>query len=249
MQEQERWLPVVGWEGFYEVSDLGRVRSVSRIAVRNGKSYEMPGRVLQPLRNGKRLGVSLCGKGKPVRRMIHQLVLEAFKGLCPEGQEACHYDDDSSNNRLSNLRWDTHPANEEDKKRNGNHWPSNQTHCKWGHEFTPENTRITKRGTRECITCQRQRVNEYMKKRRAEIKKDAGLCGQCGKPRESERYKLCRDCREVVRERSRQERAKRRAEKRCFRCGKPRDSNFFKLCTPCRELQVSQYHERKNNSL
>lgn len=46
---------------------------------------------------------------------VHRLVLEAFVGPCPEGMEACHYpDNDRTNNRLENLRWDTHEKNAED---------------------------------------------------------------------------------------------------------------------------------------
>ena len=57
------------------------------------------------------------GKRKDIP--IHKLVLNAFVGPCPEGMEACHHDDDSFNNALSNLRWDTHKANAYDSIRNG----------------------------------------------------------------------------------------------------------------------------------
>lgn len=51
---------------------------------------------------------------------IHQLVLEAFVGACPEGMEARHFPDrDTSNNRLENLRWATHQQNIDDKKFHG----------------------------------------------------------------------------------------------------------------------------------
>ena len=50
---------------------------------------------------------------------VHILVLEAFVGPKPKGMEGCHYDGDFSNNKLENLRWDTHLANEADKKRHG----------------------------------------------------------------------------------------------------------------------------------
>jgi hypothetical protein len=48
-------------------------------------------------------------------RYVHRLVLEAFVGPCPDGMAACHNDGDTSNNRLANLRWDTHQANALDK--------------------------------------------------------------------------------------------------------------------------------------
>jgi hypothetical protein len=52
-------------------------------------------------------------------RTVHQLVLEAFVGPKPEGFECCHADDDPTNNRLENLRWDTQCANAADRIRNG----------------------------------------------------------------------------------------------------------------------------------
>ncbi len=62
--------------------------------------------------------VNLDLDGKTYSRSVHQLVLETFVGPRPEGMEACHYpDDDKSNNRLENLRWDTHGENAKDKYR------------------------------------------------------------------------------------------------------------------------------------
>ena len=60
----------------------------------------------------------LCLKqadGKKKMRLAHRLVLEAFVGPCPQGQEACHRDGNAANNELSNLRWDTHLANCQDR--------------------------------------------------------------------------------------------------------------------------------------
>ncbi len=100
----ERWLPVVGFEGRYEVSDLGRVRSLryrghDRIAVmKTTQNY------------GGYLVVTLGAERKQLR--VPRMVLEAFVGPCPERHEACHGPDFSkSNNRLDNLRWDTSKAN------------------------------------------------------------------------------------------------------------------------------------------
>jgi HNH endonuclease len=58
--------------------------------------------------------------GKRVYFRVHRLVLEAFKGPCPIGMEGCHDPDpDPSNNRIENLRWDTHEANNHDTVRHG----------------------------------------------------------------------------------------------------------------------------------
>lgn len=152
----ETWLPVVGWEGLYEVSDQGRVRSLPREVAFGERTRVVPSRILKPGRDvhGK-LYVNLSnGSLRRVQR-VHRLVLEAFVGPRPEGMEGCHFDDDNENNRLSNLRWDTHSGNMRDKVRNGHCHQTNKTHCKWGHEFTPDNTKIGKNGGRWCRECQR----------------------------------------------------------------------------------------------
>lgn len=62
--------------------------------------------------------VNLDVGGKTIVRSVHQLILETFVGPKPDGMEGCHYpDSDKSNNRLDNLRWDTHGENAKDKYR------------------------------------------------------------------------------------------------------------------------------------
>ena len=153
----EIWRPVVGHEGTYEVSDLGRVRSLPRTTVRsNGAPFTVRGRVLSPSTSNAG-GYPLVNLGgRP--RYVHQIVAEAFIGPRPEGLEICHRDGDPTNNRPSNLRYDTSKANTADliahgRSRNQN---TGKTHCKRGHEFSPENTRLTGRG-RECRACSKLR--------------------------------------------------------------------------------------------
>lgn len=120
----EEWRPVVGFEGLYEVSDLGRVRSLDReITCRNRwgstLSYVLPGKVLRPGPAGKGyLKVTLHRDG-PHYRYVHRLVLEAFVGLCPDGMEGCHNLGDRKDNRLSNLRYDTPTENQRDRTAHG----------------------------------------------------------------------------------------------------------------------------------
>ena len=65
--------------------------------------------------------VGLCRGGKAKSYMVGRLVLLAFKGPCPTGKETCHNPDPSvRNNRLENLRWDTHISNMKDRRRHGN---------------------------------------------------------------------------------------------------------------------------------
>ena len=66
---------------------------------------------------GGKLFVYLSNKtlNKPKMKKIHRLVLENFIGDCPVGMEGCHNNGIADDNRLSNLRWDTHSNNEKDK--------------------------------------------------------------------------------------------------------------------------------------
>ncbi len=109
----ERWLPVVGFEGYYEVSELGRVRSLDRVVrSRYRSNWKMTGRIIRPSRDGGGyLGVNLSANGRKCRGVIHRLVLAAFVGPIPDGHEVDHWDFDRANNRLSNLRYATSEKN------------------------------------------------------------------------------------------------------------------------------------------
>lgn len=115
----ERWLPVVGYEGLYEVSDQGRVRSLDRLVPhgRGGTMRRRKGQVLKP-------GLSSAGYetvtlGKRGSHGIHVLMLTAFVGPCPPGHECRHLDDVRTHNRLPNLAWGTRSDNMKDMYRNG----------------------------------------------------------------------------------------------------------------------------------
>ena len=124
----EQWKPVVGYEGLYEVSDHGRVRSLDKevkSAVCRKGSRIRRGKILQPVRTPKGyLTAALYRNGKASRKRqyVHRLVLEAFTGPCPEGMECRHIDGDSQNNNHSNLQWSTHKENCQDKIDHGTNW-------------------------------------------------------------------------------------------------------------------------------
>jgi len=80
---------------------------------------------------------------------IHILVLEAFVGKCPEGMEACHYDDNPRNNRLENLRWGTRLDNTQDRIRRGR-VPKGQDHART--RFTNEDIISIRRRHKEGVT-------------------------------------------------------------------------------------------------
>lgn len=168
----ETWKPVVGYEGLYEVSDHGRVRSLTRkIKCKDGRTQTRKGRVLKANKanNTDHLFVHLCKDLEGKRsRSVHSLVAEAFLGERPEGLNVCHWDDVPTNNHVSNLRWGTHSDNQQDRIRNGLHHESNKTHCPQGHPYTPENTRIipSRPNARYCKACQKEHLRKHREKNR-----------------------------------------------------------------------------------
>lgn len=117
----EIWKDIPGYEGRYQVSDQGRVRSCDRAiefpayttgsgVYRGASKRVFKGRVLKPGRvKSGHLSLPL---GRPlIGRMVHQLVLLAFVGPCPAGHEVLHLNHDPADNRLSNLRYGTRSEN------------------------------------------------------------------------------------------------------------------------------------------
>ena len=142
MIRHETWRPVVGFPDQYLVSDAGRVKRLAVQFVRkNGWKYNLPEKIRTPgtLPSGhKYILLRKYGSGISKPRLVHHLVLEAFVGLCPPGMECCHNNGDPTDNRLSNLRWDTHLNNEKDKRGHGTR-PHGSKH--WRAILTEEDVR------------------------------------------------------------------------------------------------------------
>lgn len=102
----ELWLPVVGYEGYYEVSSYGRVRAVPRVVEGRWGPTKRLGGLLTPRKaSGRYLKVSFGRDSVLVQRQVHREVLLAFVGKPPVGFVCDHIDGDIYNNRLENLRW------------------------------------------------------------------------------------------------------------------------------------------------
>jgi len=151
----ERWLPVVGLEGRYEVSDRGRVRSLNHVFIRkDGRRHRWSGRILATPLNDK--GYPYVHIGRRTR-YVHQLVLEAFVGPRPADLDGCHGDGDPTNNSLANLRWDTTSANAQDAIRHGTNAFSSRVRCKRNHLLLEPNLMpsAAESGWRGCLACNR----------------------------------------------------------------------------------------------
>lgn len=172
MTDEERWLPVVGYQGLYEVSDQGRVRSLDRVVQVQGKRQQrrQSGKILAPGKTGDRLTVSLADAAHRHRsHYVHVLVLEAFVGPCPgPNYETCHGNGVGVDNRLSNIRWDTRSENTHDRVRHGTHHAVNKTHCPTGHLLSAPNLVPSKLPHRKCLACNRAQssYNYYRKQGR-----------------------------------------------------------------------------------
>lgn len=157
-REAERWAPVDDALG-YEVSNLGRVRSLDRTITNSlGVAVRLQGRILKPGSDLEgRLHVGIRQRGRQGVRKVHVLVAVAFLGPRPPGMEVCHDDGDLVNNAVSNLRWDTHSANCLDSVKHGTHERAARVKCPRGHPLKGANLAAghRRRGRRSCLACER----------------------------------------------------------------------------------------------
>lgn len=149
----EEWRWCVGYEGCYQVSNLGNVRSVDRLD-RLGRKQR--GKMLQ-LYPGNRgyYEVKLCHpQRKPRTSFPHRLVAEAFVPNPEHYPQVRHLNDVKIDNRADNLAWGTHADNMSDGVRN--HVFPHRTHCPQGHPYSGDNLVVNSSG-RQCRTCIRER--------------------------------------------------------------------------------------------
>ena len=101
--------PIPGYEGLYEADDAGEIWRV-------GAPRKRP---LAPSLTAGYHRVTLSKNAIHKLFLVHQLILLAFEGPCPAGQESRHMDGDNLNNRLKNLRYGTRQENADDRQRHG----------------------------------------------------------------------------------------------------------------------------------
>jgi hypothetical protein len=153
-QRVESWRPIPGYEGSYEASDLGRIRSLPRRTTRGGilrgSTHQFGYRV-----------VHLSHFGVKQREGVHVLVARTFLGPRPEGQEVRHRDGNPSNNQVSNLRYGTRSENASDAVEHGTHRNTRKRVGDCGHSLTdPSNLLKRPAGKRDCRECHNRRQRE-----------------------------------------------------------------------------------------
>src|SRR6267142_3550276 len=110
----EIWMEIPSYEGYYEASNTGQIRSIKRTIIRtDGKKKVFQSKVLKPWFSREHAYVGLNKGSKHKKELVHRLILLTFIGPCPNGHEGTHFPDrDTTNNRLDNLRWGTPKQNQ-----------------------------------------------------------------------------------------------------------------------------------------
>jgi hypothetical protein len=146
----EVWKDIPGFEGYYQVSDQGRVKSLARMLPIMGGNYRMKREAIlsSAVDETGRHRVTLHKDCSQTTRRVPVLMMAAFVGPRPDGCVIAHLDGNASNNILSNLIYCSQKENARHKKLHGTQ-PRGETHYKT--KFTEEDVRaIRKRYVPRC---------------------------------------------------------------------------------------------------
>jgi hypothetical protein len=173
----EEWAAIPEWEGLYEVSTLGRVRSVPhRMLNKRGDECVVRGRIRkQVYGNGQwiypTVNLTDCETRRDNVYRVHVLVALAFIGPRPEGMQVRHRNGDYNDPRLVNLEYGTPSENQYDAVHHGTHVQAKKTHCKRGnHPLSGENLYVSPDGKRTCKTCRREGGSAHARRARLDRK-------------------------------------------------------------------------------
>ena len=169
----EVWKPVPDYEGYYEASSLGRVRSVDREIAQESYVRLMRGRVLkQAIRPDGYRVVAFSRENVRVNRLVHQIVCETFHGRRPKTMNHTrHLNGDRGDNSPENLAWGTGSENAIDTIAHGRNKKLQNTECPSGHPYDEDNTVLVQRKgrgrglSRQCRVCLLESYRRYNAKR------------------------------------------------------------------------------------
>lgn len=129
---EEIWKDIKEYEDLYQVSNLGRVKS---ILFRNNKAFIKKEKILTPTDNGKGyLIVGLCKNGLRKKQYVHRLVAQAFLDNKENYKEVNHKDCNTQNNSVDNLEWCTRSYNVKHSYVFGKHIPPRNLKGKFGYD-------------------------------------------------------------------------------------------------------------------
>lgn len=108
----EVWKDIKGYEGYYQISNFGNIRSLDRWINNHGTLVFRMGKILSPSKSGPGyLQIAFYVDGKTQKKYIHRLVMEAFNPTDNPELEINHIDENKENNMITNLEWVTHKEN------------------------------------------------------------------------------------------------------------------------------------------
>lgn len=125
--KKEEWKTIKDFPN-YQVSNMGRIRSIDRI---DSRGYYQKGKLLRPYKRLKDgyLKINLYNKNTIHTKYVHRIVLETFKCNTINNMECCHNNGNRSDNKIKNLRWGTHKENSLDVIKHGTqYYPSGSKH-------------------------------------------------------------------------------------------------------------------------
>lgn len=102
---EEKWKSIEGYEGLYEISTMGRVKSIERKVKHRNIYITLKEKILKPVKNKYYLKVCLWKNGKRESKLIHRLVAETFIHNPNNLPEVNHLDENKTNNNVNNLEW------------------------------------------------------------------------------------------------------------------------------------------------
>lgn len=163
----EIWKPVVDYEIYYLVSNMGRVRSLDRVKGCDGAKRDVKGRILStPISSNGYPCVKLSAAGIRRTHTVHKLVLAAFVGPRPHGLVTRHLNGNYTDPRLVNLVYGTYSENMCDIVVHGKHQNANKTHCPQGHRYAGWNLIVSEAAGRQCRKCLYDNQARYRQRKR-----------------------------------------------------------------------------------